>query len=108
MTDVQQARIEAAARAMWEAGDPREPTWPDLPRGVRQGYLREARAALQAADAMVTVDMIAAVLNREGAQCGDPLCHREPGDPVDCGDCSRVLDRYAAAVHALYRGEEQS
>lgn len=58
------------------------------------------------ATSRVTVDQIAEVLDREGAQCGDPLCIREPGDPVDCDDCASVLARYATAIQRLYRGEE--
>lgn len=107
MTDVQQARIEAAARAMWERS-PREgdPTWADLDYGIKEIWRKDAAAALQAADAVVTVEAIIGVLDHEGAQCGN--CGREPGDPADCTDCARVLARYAAAIQRLYRGEEQS
>lgn len=98
MTDVQQARIEAAARAMWEAGDPREPTWPDLPRGVRQGYLREDRAALQAADAMVTVEMIVDEL------AGHPIGSGYYQTAVSVDEAHEM----AEIAQSLYRGEEQS
>ena len=59
MTDVQQARIEAAAKAMWE-WSPREgdPTWADLDYGIKGIWRKDAAAALQAADAVVAVEMI--------------------------------------------------
>lgn len=51
--DLQRARIEAAAKAMWDlrkAGN--EPVWDMLERGVRNEYRKDARAALVAAAAL--------------------------------------------------------
>ena len=85
MTDVQQARIEAAARAMWER-TPREgdPTWADLDYGIKEIWRKDAATALEAADAVVTVDQIERAIMGRTATAG------------------------AKAVQRLYRGEEQS
>lgn len=99
MTDVQQARIEAAARAMW-GRSPREgdPTWADLDYGIKEIWRKDAHAALQADDAVVTVDMIV-----------DELA----GHPIGSGNYQTTVSvdearEMAEIIQRLYRGEEQS
>lgn len=83
--DLQQARVEAAARAMYEFRELRtDPKWADVEHGVQEEYRKDARKALAAADAvcckhlkcpggslcccrndaMVTVEQIAEVIMR--------------------------------------------
>ena len=51
--DLQQARVEAAARAMYEFRELRtDPKWADVEHGVQEEYRKDARAALAAADAI--------------------------------------------------------
>lgn len=99
MTDVQQARIEAAARAMWER-TPREgdPTWADLDYGIKEIWRKDARAALQAADAVVTVDMIV------DEQAGHPIGSGYYQMAVSVDEAREMTE----IIQRLYRGEEQS
>ena len=99
MTDVQQARIEAAAKAMWER-TPREgdPTWADLDYGIKGIWRKDAAAALQAADAVVAVEMIV-----------DELA----GHPIGTGYYQTAVSvdearEMAEMIQRLYRGEERT
>ena len=136
--DLQQARVTAAAKAMWgrdlEKSKEFYPERPSMWAKERPAYAEYAALALAAADAVVTVEMIADLLAREldgndgddlGSAYGEGALHlaldfpiREAIDDVyaDCGDSdSRVLSTNIAkrlayllppAVLALLRGGE--
>lgn len=92
MTDVQKARIEAAARAIADCHNP------GMFEKYPENWRVEARAALEAADAAVTVDMIV-----------DELA----GHPIGSGYYQMAVSvdearEMAEIIQRLYRGEEQS
>ena len=59
MTNLHDARVEAAAHEMYEIDDSQVTrAWNELPGEMQDGYIRMASSILAAADAVVTVDMI--------------------------------------------------
>ena len=136
--DLQQARVTAAAKAMWgrdlEKSKEFYPERPSMWAKERPAYAEYAALALAAADAVVTVEMIADLLAREldgndgddlGSAHGEGALHLALDFPIreaiedvyaDCGDSDpRVLSTNIAkrlayllppAVLALLRGGE--
>lgn len=92
-------RVEAGARAMWER-TPRkdDPTWADLEHGVKEIWRKDARAALQAADAVVTVEQIVDEL------AGHPIGSGYYQTTVSVDEAREM----AQAIQRLYQGEEQN
>lgn len=93
MTDVHEARVEAAARVMYDGFNGLAPdAWEHEDMHEKSYWLTQARAALAAADAVVTVEMLATTIH-------DFLC--EPG----CEYGPEYDEAHAAAaIHRLYRG----
>ena len=106
--DLQQARVTAAAKAMWgsdlEKSKEFYPERPSMWAKERPAYAEYAALALAAADAVVTVEMIAEVLRRHQA-----FTH---GDSCRCGWVATVGDssharHQAFEILALLRGCEE-
>jgi hypothetical protein len=93
---LQQARVEAAAKAMYELrAKIDEPFWEGgkLDYGIKQIYRQDARAALAASDAhLPTVEQIAEVLSAQTTCDGEPW-------PTE------LHLRQAREVRALFREE---
>lgn len=118
MTDVHSARVEAAARAMaeWDGFDfdATETKFVEASGVFKNTYRDGALGALNAADAVVTAEMIAEVVRAEiVAAVGECVCHeaytiRNLRDPHcewhSLGES--FAEDTARAVHALLTGEE--
>ena len=94
MSDLDKARVEAAAVAMWDLRKlPSDPEWDTLEYGVKQEYRKDARAALDAAlPHLIDVDELAKVI-------ADARNHW-----AIYGDSNVGLDEHVARAVAEYLG----
>ena len=107
-SELQQARIEAAAKAMWER-TPRkdDPTWADLDYGIKEIWRKDARAALAAADALLpSAGQIAEELSKHHFVHGIGR-----GNSCHCGarlgEFAEYRSHEADAILALLNGENE-
>ena len=90
MSDLHNARVEAAAKAIADCHNEGQF------KRYRESWIAEGRAALAAADAVVTVEMIAEVIDKEF----------DDYQPMYSKDGVCVGSNAALAVIALLRGGE--
>ena len=82
--------VETAARAAYNSGSGGYDLWPHLTSYEEEMYLKEARAALEAAVPLIAATALQSVRD---ALANHPRCEEHPdGDVISCGWKAAVLD----------------